>query len=993
MGHARRSAALPDRPCQTVKVLAMMIQLALAIGAPAAAPAAGSPTTATAPAAFGPAQFDVAPITGDATHLGVTLNALPADGGQAITAVFAEVDSGSGYGAPIQLGGRATGVVYPVPVLAGVPASVRIWAENGILPVNRSPVRTATPWIAAGSAWAAAIGDFSRDRTIFDSGAALGQNAAHVPLSGTTDAPDGEVIEARAVSLDDGGASSTAWQDVGPAAGGAWSGTLDAPRNASWYAAEARVKGSSAAAVRTANRFGAGHIIMVLGQSEDARMFDPGFDYRGQPGATVTVPTLTDEDAVQVVFQVEGGASSPYPTQGPVRVTSTTPVTPSVAHMADVLTRNTNEKWLIVDAAHSGTSPDELANDSVTTRNWSDLVNILTVARADGADVGLVMDSWTAAPSASGDNWRLKYYPFYLGVFANGTDYTLGTQHPGFAVTYDHCLFDLSSVGGRGLFDTARTRIAYHGPHRFEDGVSDQNPFTDPSGSYASGYVSSVLNAANLTSVPRLHVTAGGGAVTVEGSNDQSSWTAVYSGTPSEYADLAAPKYTYYRITTTTGGRFFLTNGFALLTVKEDTRRSIRNLVDDTLAAPAVLTKGPEMLLYQNGFPATVADTAGGGISNHNAAGPYWLDGAHPSAFTNDGLPARARHAAVAALYGLGLVPHHVPHFNRVAADPAGAWVELWYEAPDGSTPPITTTRLKRGLPALTQNRPHRTEVWGFWINSEVAQHASIVNGRVRILPNSGAFTGADAIRYGIGGASGIQIWPEDELLGGWMNLPMADMGIAGIEGVALEPLPDPNEIAIPLAAAPTFTTSAAGPYYVAPGNIPAGTSRIVFAAKIKPAVGAPDGALWQLSGNNAFLTRYADGSLRTVLVDSAGTTLISPEFLDGRSSLVPGGTASTVVFAIDLAARTVNAWINGALRYSKALPANSGQLSTVRKVALLALTNGATQFQGSAEYVRMWLNQTTTDGSEPAATPYVDVSAPAAVANAHPWKAGADAT
>ena len=103
--------------------------------------------------------------------------------------------------------------------------------------------------------------------------------------------------------------------------------------------------------------------------------------------------------------------------------------------------------------------------------------------------------------------------------------------------------------------------------------------------------------------------------------------------------------------------------------------------------------------------------------------------------------------------------------------------------------------------------------------------------------------------------------------------------------------------------------------------------------------------------------------------------------------------TASTVVFAIDLAARTVNAWINGALRYSKALPANSGQLSTVRKVALLALTNGATQFQGSAEYVRMWLNQTTTDGSEPAATPYVDVSAPAAVANAHPWKAGADAT
>jgi hypothetical protein len=72
---------------------------------------------------------------------------------------------------------------------------------------------------------------FSRDRTLFDSGAGFGRAVATVPLSGSGTA--GEIVQARAVSLDDAGATTTSWVDIATiAAGGLWSGTITAPRRA-----------------------------------------------------------------------------------------------------------------------------------------------------------------------------------------------------------------------------------------------------------------------------------------------------------------------------------------------------------------------------------------------------------------------------------------------------------------------------------------------------------------------------------------------------------------------------------------------------------------------------------------------------------------------------------------------------------------------------------------------------------------------------------------
>ncbi|MEM7670284.1 MAG: pyridoxal-phosphate dependent enzyme [Pseudomonadota bacterium] len=57
------------------------------------------------------------------------------------------------------------------------------------------------------------IADLSRDRIVFDSGAALGQASATIPLSGT--GTEDAALEIRAVSLEDGGAATTPWTEAG----------------------------------------------------------------------------------------------------------------------------------------------------------------------------------------------------------------------------------------------------------------------------------------------------------------------------------------------------------------------------------------------------------------------------------------------------------------------------------------------------------------------------------------------------------------------------------------------------------------------------------------------------------------------------------------------------------------------------------------------------------------------------------------------------------
>lgn len=182
------------------------------------------------------------------------------------------------------------------------------------------------------------VSAFSRDRVVFDSGAAVGGTEASVPLSGTATA--GRDVEARAV--DEDGGQVVGWTRIGGAgADEAWSGTLDVPLTAAWLRPEVRLAGGGAAEAQGTRRFGVGHVIALWGEGALARMVDPGFDGVAgeplgrvggsaahwdrviglrEPGATGTTGGLTSAaDLVETPFEgaAPGGRITLTPDNGP----------------------------------------------------------------------------------------------------------------------------------------------------------------------------------------------------------------------------------------------------------------------------------------------------------------------------------------------------------------------------------------------------------------------------------------------------------------------------------------------------------------------------------------------------------------------------------------------------------------------------------------------------------------------------------------------------
>lgn len=767
----------------------------------------------------------------------------------------------------------------------------------------------ATAGREAGVSPSASVSALPYTPAIFDSGASRGANAANIPLKGTTDGTNGTLIEARIVRADTG-AEVHPWATIASASGGSWSGTYPlVPRNSTRLRAEIRVVGGSTI-VPCPSDIMVGHVVMIIGQSEDDRMFKDGFDDR----AYQTIPSFSGPSAEDSVFVLRSDPKNGqlYTTNGVERVSSSTPVTASLAHFANVFTRNLpDEKLLFIDATVSGTSRQDLAEDPTTLsndRDWTtSFYDALTVIRDWGTDVGVVVDTWTAADSLSGDKFREKFAPFYTGMEVDGATYVLNTLSAGpDAGTWPRVLWDLSPLKRSGpdiAFDPAITKLAFHGPHRFEDNVA---------------------------------------------------------GT--------------------------------LRDTKEDTRLSIRNMIEDPIFAPIIRPKGPEILLYRNGERSNAP-----GSLQYDPAGAYWLDYAHPSAYTDDGLPARARHTAVAVMYALGRGPsaavaHQVPKFNRAYWEPSGAYVELWYEAADGSTPAITTTRQARGEAAIPDSYAHRTEVAGFYINTTPAESATIVSGRVRILPISGAFTGYDQIRYGVGGASGIVQFPEDEFDEIWKNLPIIDMGIAGIDGIAVEPMPDADAIASTLVTAQTFTTSSAGPWFVDTANFTSNAGRATFSVRMNVS---------DASTTFSFLSQ-AGGGLKVEVLGSTSTYRISLEdnasvdLLKNHLTALsfPEGVWVDLVIAIDIPAQRLRIWQNGVLEEIPLLASATGLMEDTRKLNLLAGgASGVSQAVGSFEYLRVWKGIATTDATEPGSTPYWELIGDAAAVNALPSKKGSNAS
>lgn len=314
------------------------------------------------------------------------------------------------------------------------------------LSVLSNPSAPASPSPASGSLTLTA---FTRDRTLFDSGIAFGRVAATVPLSGT--GTIGEAVQARAVSLDDGGATTTPWVDVATiSAGGNWSGSMTVPKSGSWYRPEARLKTSPAVVSSGSNRFGVGHVFAVWGQSEPDRIISLYYD-------NTTAPVVADPEAVQIFY---GAATTP----ARHFVTSAQPYTAAVAAMTSTLiAARPGEKFAIIFQTVAGTDPRALVNDADPSRLWSADKALHDFATADGQHVGIAAMSWFAAPGSLGSSYAQALYPLFSGKQLGGasvsfpTDISYGT---GQSFHADHWFGQ--------LYDYAHTKWVAYGPHRFD---------------------------------------------------------------------------------------------------------------------------------------------------------------------------------------------------------------------------------------------------------------------------------------------------------------------------------------------------------------------------------------------------------------------------------------------------------------------------------------------------------------------------------------------
>ena len=295
------------------------------------------------------------------------------------------------------------------------------------------------------------------DDTVFDSGAARGEDAASIELSGTTDAADGTRLEGRAVSLDDDGATSTDWSELAIASGGEFSGSLAIPRSSSWYRGEVRVAGSTAAPAETA-RFGVGHVIALWGQSEIANLYAAYYDGSNK----LTGETVNEDDAV--VFWWHDRApegTGPAGVRKHVMRMDDGYNTRFVRMANALIAARPEEKFAVVLQTRSGSGFDKLVNDSITGRVWGDDL-ALHQAALGGGNPGLVLFDWHAAPRTYGSAYGEVLHQIAFGCKIDGTDIGPAPVSIDGRFTADHLLTE--------LYDWTRAKLAVLEPHRYEPG-------------------------------------------------------------------------------------------------------------------------------------------------------------------------------------------------------------------------------------------------------------------------------------------------------------------------------------------------------------------------------------------------------------------------------------------------------------------------------------------------------------------------------------------
>lgn len=309
------------------------------------------------------------------------------------------------------------------------------------------------------------ISEFVRDRTLFDSGAQLGRNAASIPVSGTSSAPDGTPIEVRLVDAADG-TERLPWSECGKVSGGKWQGRLEgAARTPAWMCVEARLVGKPDSTVRMKHRLGVGHVWALYEQSNWARIFSKRF-------SKTPTDRVADPEAVQI-FDID--RKSKEVTR--ICISDGSPLSSAaVAYANAFIAERPGEKLAVAIHVAPGTSPIDMidAAGPAGKREWADEVTLHKAISADGSPVGLVtINGWIAFSGGRPSNEDVLV-PIVTGKLVDGTPLKPGDKVEAGADSFvlNHNLSE--------LYDWGYSRFTMVGPHgRDSAGGYTQPPALD----------------------------------------------------------------------------------------------------------------------------------------------------------------------------------------------------------------------------------------------------------------------------------------------------------------------------------------------------------------------------------------------------------------------------------------------------------------------------------------------------------------------------------
>jgi len=191
------------------------------------------------------------------------------------------------------------------------------------------------------------------------------------------------------------------------------------------------------------------------------------------------------------------------------------------------------------------------------------------------------------------------------------------------------------------------------------------------------------------------------------------------------------------------------------------------------------------------------------------------------------------------------------------------------------------------------------------------------------------------------------------------------------------------------------FTTSAGGPYLVSTGAVvPAATSKITVSMLVTFNSVNSNYYMNLFSFANASenFRIYAGGNRKLfyTVLDDTGAVVSNSGVRTG--AFITFDTPQLLTFSLDLSNKLTIANNTNGLLSGYVLTAGSGAMATDLKFYSLRNPAGSMQLEGAVEYIKVWFGQSTTDGSEPAATPDIEITGPKTAINPHIWKQGADA-